>query len=145
MCCPMNTWRHFKKYLFWKLSANGCLLKIILATGFNSFMHNVAKWPKHTLKILWCSHRKILKVFQPFYNIVHKKINISVALFVRYAFLVMLLVLTTFWKKKCLILPKISYHQILFFLLSSTTVTLLTFIRFWKSFGEFLSEKLYCQ
>ena len=52
---------------------------------------------KHTLKILWCLHRKIFKVFQPFYNIVHKKINISVALFVRYAFFVMLLV---FLKKK---------------------------------------------
>ena len=21
-------------------------------------MHNVVKWPKHTLKILWCEHRK---------------------------------------------------------------------------------------
>ena len=30
---------------------------------------------KHTLKILRCEHRKILKYIWPFYNIMHKRVN----------------------------------------------------------------------
>ena len=38
-------------------------------------MRNVENWPKHTLKILRCLHRKIFKIWLAIFSIMHERID----------------------------------------------------------------------
>ena len=40
------------------------------------FMHDVEKIARHTLEVLHCSHRKILKYVWPFSNIMHERVDL---------------------------------------------------------------------